>query len=43
LSGTQAQPGFSVDFLMSAIEKTIDNFFMQALRLDTFTLRLEAV
>jgi len=43
LSGTQAQPGCSVDFLMSAIEETIDNFFMQALQLDTFTLRLEAV
>jgi hypothetical protein len=43
LSGIQAQLGCSVDFLMSAIEETINNFFMQAWQLDTFTLRLEAV
>ena len=42
LSGIQAQLGCSVDFVMSAIEETINNFFMQALLLDTFTLRLEA-
>jgi hypothetical protein len=29
--------------VMSAIEEAINNFFMQALQLDTFTLRLEAV
>jgi hypothetical protein len=39
MSGIQAQLGC----LMSAIEETINNFFMQALQLDTFTLRLEAV
>ena len=43
LSGIQAHLSCSVDFVMSAIEETINNFFMQALQLDTFTLRLEAV
>ena len=43
LSGIQAQLGCSVDFVMSAIEETINNFLMQALQLVTFTLRLEAV
>ena len=42
LSGIQAQLGCSVDVVMSAIEETINNFFVQALQLDTFTLRLEA-
>jgi len=28
LSGIQAQPGCSVDFVMSAIEETINNYFM---------------
>jgi hypothetical protein len=42
LPGIQVQLGCSVDFVMSAIEETINNSFMQALQLDTFTLRLEA-
>jgi hypothetical protein len=41
--GIQAQLGCSVDFVMSAIEEAINNFLMQALQSDTFTLRLEAV
>lgn len=43
LTGVQSQLGCSVDFLMSAIEETINNFFMQALQLDVFTMRLESI
>jgi hypothetical protein len=43
LSGIESQLGCAVEFVMSAIEETINNFFMQALQLDVFTLRLEAV
>lgn len=43
LSGIKAQLGCCVDFVMSTIEETINNFLFQALQLDVFTLRLEAV
>jgi hypothetical protein len=43
LTGIENQLGCPVDFAMSAIEETINNFFMQTLQLDAFTMRLEAV
>ena len=42
LEGVREQIGSAVDIAMSAIEESIQGFFVQALQLDTFTMRLEA-
>jgi hypothetical protein len=42
LEGLQEQLGTAVDTVMSAIEESIQAFFVQALQLDTFTIELEA-
>ena len=42
LEDAREQLGLAVDTVMSAIEERVQSFFVQALQLDTFTMRLEA-
>ncbi|MDM8559982.1 transposase [Candidatus Parabeggiatoa sp. HSG14] len=42
LEGVREQIGSAVDIAMSAIEESIQGFFVQVLQLDTFTMQLEA-
>ena len=42
LEGIREQIGSTVDTVMSVIEESIQDFFVQALQLDTFTMGLEA-
>ena len=43
LSGIKQQLGCSIDQIMDVIEEHINHFFVQALQLDPFTLRQEAM